>query len=358
MGLEGRVKMGYYPTPEGVTNTIIERLDIKNDGWGVTILDPSCGNADVLKVFKKKFPKIKTIGIELDGARANTAKKEIGCNKCIIKGDALNAIVRGKTQILFLNPPYDWADENETKRLETLFIEKYLSVLDDNGVFIAVLPFLRPLIDELIYRIDDVVDDCLIIPFPEDDFGFKQFVLMGVKEDKRYKQTDINAVFRRMNDTLYSGRNDYNSLLEIAKSFNFERENYKYQVPFSSISNLKIINNTFDYAKVQESIQKDKILQQAIDKVWTARINARDKIRPLTNLRQGHLAMILAGGYINGVIEKDGKKIVVKGKVEQKTEFSSAELKGDNKLKTTETTFHAVSLKVLDLNNGEISVVE
>ena len=365
MRLAGQMKMGYYPTPECVTNDIINRLDINNDGWGVTLLDPSCGNADVLKIFKKKFPKMKCMGIELDDERAKIARDEIGCSKCIVKGDALNAIVHGKTQILFLNPPYDWVDENETGRLETLFIEKYLDVLDDNGVFIAVLPFFKPLIKELSYRVGSSVSDCIIIPFPKEEFGFKQFVLIGRKNDSgsysyySYSNTiddAVNMMFTAFYDA--DDNNLYQVVIETAEKFNKDREDYRYQVPFSSIGSLRIINNTFDYGKVKDAIQKDKILHQAVTKVWMEKLTSKDKIRPLTNLRQGHLAMILAGGYINGVIEKDGKKMVIKGKVEQKTEMSSAEVREDGKLKTSEITSHAVSLKVLDLESGEISIVE
>ena len=71
MRLEARVKMGYYPTPISVVERIRTFIGIAEKA---SILDPCCGEGSALAKLTEGTG-AKTYGIEIDGHRAEEAKK-------------------------------------------------------------------------------------------------------------------------------------------------------------------------------------------------------------------------------------------------------------------------------------------
>ncbi len=76
-------------------------------------------------------------------------------------------------------------------------------------------------------------------------------------------------------------------------------------------------------------------------------------IRPLTPLRDGHLAMLLASGMMNGeVVGDDGQRLIVKGSVRKVQEHTVEETRESTKYVSTdryEITVRAICFDPLEI---------
>jgi hypothetical protein len=80
-------------------------------------------------------------------------------------------------------------------------------------------------------------------------------------------------------------------------------------------------------------------------------------IRPSAPLKNGHLALMLAGGYMNGEIEQDGLRLVIKGVV-QKTETIHAltENSSGDTMVTTRDQYQP-TVKAIDMATAELLLI-
>ena len=69
-------------------------------------------------------------------------------------------------------------------------------------------------------------------------------------------------------------------------------------------------------------------------------------LRPLAPLRQGHLAMLLAGGFMNGEVCANGRHLVIKGSVRKRV---------DTQVETTETHLVETHTEDLKLSSGPLT---
>jgi len=134
MRLEGTAKAGFYPTPPQ-TLEIIRRLLVQGAPQlrGRSALDPCAGEGEALAAVGQALG-MKTYGIELDQERAAIAHKRLYRAR---QGDALRFTARGFS-LLWLNPPYDHGPDG--KRLEEVFLERYLESLAVGGVLVLLVP--------------------------------------------------------------------------------------------------------------------------------------------------------------------------------------------------------------------------
>ena len=136
MRLEGRIKMGFYPTPISVIERINNFLEFPKEE--VSILDPCCGSGLALKNLCEN-KNAKTYGVELDEARAEEAKNNLdyvldaGIENVRISNDCFSC--------LFLNPPYDMESlEEGNERKEKLFLKETQKYLQTGGILIYIIP--------------------------------------------------------------------------------------------------------------------------------------------------------------------------------------------------------------------------
>ena len=93
--LEGRVKMGYYPTPLSVVARIRSFLRFPKDS--VSLFDPCCGEGLALQKLGGDA-NVTTYGIELDQYRAEQARKKLDY---VIKGSYEDAKVSNSAFLVF-----------------------------------------------------------------------------------------------------------------------------------------------------------------------------------------------------------------------------------------------------------------
>ena len=366
--LESQMKMGYYPTPESVLERIFENVEVDRKRR-IRVLDPCCGQGEALEFIKNKYGNVELYGIELDKDRYKITQEKIKDAK-IYNADALEATIVGKCDILFLNPPYDFYkvdNENVNVRLETLFIEKYVNTLADGGLLILVLPINEYLLKEMLDRSRTIINRLNMknegnliymngdIFRPEEEFEkFKQFWAIFKKGKKdNYMQGSIASFFDRVYMDFFYFNNDksYTSSSEVFDAVNdIYGQNKPELITLNSNSTmLKIQPISIGGEKVLETIKTTGLTRKKAKELYIDRWIITPKIRPLTELRKGHLAQLLAAGYMNGEMTIDGKKAIIKGSIIRDCNSSIESNEDENRTKETKTFYHKIYINVLFL---------
>jgi len=350
MRLYGRQKMGYYPTPDTVTEIILSCLNVCDKGNIFRLLDPCCGEGRALSRLAQGLSEIsgkrvETYGIELDSIRYSQAKSRL--TKVMHADALLEARVSDKMfSLLFLNPPYDWArtgdDEYvpESERYEGAFLRQYARTLVPGGLLVLLIPYTRIL--DCVPTLSMNFENIKVFRFPKGEY-------------ERFRQVVIFATFSRQNmtyDTYFSTRRYLHSIEE-EKIPELRPECVLYTIPPSNLFKQPVFESLrFDPEKVRQEIERHGI---DVEELITPE-DRTEKIRPLMPLRRGHLALLLASGFMDGFVRKNGKRLLIKGFIKRiKTEVEE-ETEGGRNIIITERPVGMI--RVLDFNEKKIFTVQ
>ncbi len=341
--LESQAKAGFYPTPDSVTDLLADKLDIED---GARLLDPCCGKGITLSRLGGSSS-IK-YGIELDHQRAQEAREQL---HKVLWADALMEVTVSPQSfnLIFLNPPYDnaIAAMNKEKRLEEQFLRRFLGQLKNGGYLILVIPYY--VLESCAKPLSRYFRDIEVYAFPEDDFHvFRQCVVVG---QKRSLAPQATAEVIQANLTVLA-----------------EMYAYDFQAAAHPLSDMPVMKiaaadsplrtfNTFriDPIEAIPNIRKADILSGALRDMAPKKNN---EIRPLNPLENGHLSLMLAGGYMNGAVEKDGRQLVIKGTVTKSEKVIKTRDDGNgNGSITTRDQYHP-TVKVIDMSTAELITVQ
>lgn len=310
MRLEGQSKLGYYPTPPEMVELIKNYLKFPKNRFYA--LDPCCGEGIALNLLINGT-KAKTYGVELDKYRAIQARDKVDQ----VINDAIENVVitEGNFSLLFLNPPYDWNENRERK--EGIFLAETSKYLMPEGVLVFIIPTSQ--IDHVWDVLTTNYENIINLDFP-----------MGYKE--AYNQTAIFATKKRYPcwDRIQPFK--YNGVLGDELTFNYPVPSAKGQIAtFSS--------TTYN---IEESFSDD-IWEEFTRIVKESQVSSA---APLLPLREGHISLLLACGYLDGQISGH----VAKGTV---TEEILTESEGE---RIKEKTYLKACVKVLD-HEGNIKTL-
>jgi tRNA1(Val) A37 N6-methylase TrmN6 len=328
MRLEGRIKMGYYPTPPSVVERIKTFIKITD---GATILDPCCGEGNALKQLAEGTT-AQTYGVEIDGHRAEEAVTKL--HRVLKCGIEQTRISNGTFSCLFLNPPYDWETQNDdNERKEKTFLKETLKYLQSNGVLIYIIPQNR--LDKstakiLAYRFQNIQ----AYKFPQEEYeAFKQIVLFAVKKKQPNVDEDILSKLIKVR---------YAKLEELPN-----QDQPSYELPRTKTINL------FQSTVINEKELEKEVMESPLWKRFEemTRVEEQRIARPPLPLHTGHLGLLLANGCLDGRVGRGEDMHIVRGKVE-KTVAKYSELKGDV-LEERELDQYKVTIKILR-QDGEI----
>jgi hypothetical protein len=313
--LESNKKMGYYPTPKE-TLRVIERWI--NAGYGTNFLDPCCGEGRALS-HVSNF-RVATWGVELDVERALKSSELLNETiQCSIFDAKITPESMG---LLWLNPPYDHAENGE--RVEMQFLKHSIQWLCDDGILIFIVPEL--VLEKVQYRewIGQHFYDIAVMRIHQNDYPrFKQIVLFGKKRSKRIAGTG-----------------------EVISS-----------PPYAHIEDVEIQQYTVSVTEKPEVFESSCCISD--DEISRNRFNVLDKIRDLTGqkdkgeirplfpLKKGHLVSLITAGYLDGkVYNPDGSFIVVKGYSDR---IITTKEENDKQI-TTHT--YSTGIRVIDQKGG------
>lgn len=342
--LASQAKAGFYPTPETVCNILSAKLEFAD---GARCCDPCCGEGKTLSRMARSAATV-TYGVELDHQRAQAARTRL---HQVIWGDALTEvrISSDSFNLLYLNPPYDnaLAADGKEKRLEEQFLKRYLGTLKQDGCLLLVIPYyvLKNCAKPLSRHFRDV----RVFGFPREEFGvFRQCVVLGRKrqlapsEEAQKTQNHLERYAAMMPDIFLATA----SPLEDAPVMKISAADG----PLTMFQGTRI-----DPAEVIPLIQKAEIMSGVLKELIPKRNN---HIRPLNPLENGHMALMLAGGYMNGAVEKEGRQLVIKGVVTKSEKVIKTSDDGSGGGTVTTRDQYTPTVKVIDLQAAELFTVQ
>lgn len=340
--IESKAKAGFYPTPDSVCDLLAEKIKLEQ---GARLIDPCCGKGKSLNRIGSEGVKY---GIELNHERAQEARGRL---HKVLWADALMEvrITPHTFNLLYLNPPYDHAlsAQLKEKRLEEQFLKRYLGVLKDGGYLILVIPYY--VLKHCAKPLSRYFRDVEVYVFPNDEFeAFRQCVVVGHKRSLAPKST--------ADETQY-----YLSSLASISAYDFQAaapmlcDMPVIEIPAADGPLRTFRTSRIDPGETVPAIQKLNILSGALQDLVPKENN---KIRPLNPLENGHLSLMMAGGYMNGAVEKDGKQLVIKGTVTKSENVIKSRDDGKGGGSITTRDQYKPTVKVIDMSTVQLLTVQ
>ncbi|SAK39452.1 DUF6094 domain-containing protein [Caballeronia ptereochthonis] len=304
------IKNGYFPTDEDTLERVLAALALVTEP--TCILDPCAGEgvaiAEVAHALGRDH--VRAYAVEYDAERAAHARPLV--DRCL-HGDLMDTIIsRQAFGLLWLNPPYGDLSRDVNgnlgyqgqgrARLEKLFYQRTLSLLQYDGVLVFIVP--GYILDaELVGWLTRHFADVRV--FRAVETQFKQVVILGRRVRQRDQAIDNAKAIR--SHLLAIGHGDVKAE-ELPVDWPFQ----PYAPPSSPAEPEHFYRVTLDPTQFADEVQRLQGLWPSVDTYLGA---AQQTLRPPARaLSQWHLALALAAGAISGVVtSKTGKVLVVKG---------------------------------------------
>ncbi len=337
--LEGIAKAQFYPTPPSVVERVaaLIRHAPSSHRRVARLLDPCCGAGDALRQFADAIGGGETYGIEIEQRRADEAR---GALDHLIAGSAFAVrLAHEAFSCLWLNPPYD--DGEDGKRLEHSFLTTMSRTLAPDGLLIYIVPQVRlaPSARYLASRYEGL--RCYRFQYPEYD-AFRQCVVFGKRRTTQTIAADTQAhVEAWATEPLpeLPPPGDTAPVYEMralpAGPVVFASQFFEPETAAAEAGERGLWTNT-----------------ALVERFWPP---AERPLRPLMPLRRGHLAVLIAAGFLDNVMIDDGtRRVLVKGriiKVSRPVESADPDVE-------VEREFLRTSVVMLDLETGEFEDIE
>ena len=235
--------------------------------------------------------------------------------------------------VLLLNPPYDW--DQEDKRVEHAFLTHCTRYLTDGGLLLFIVPKQRLSVSAR-YLSSHYRDlRCWAFPSPEREV-FDQVVLVG----RRKAEPSPDPYAEEQVRDWAEGEPEEFSL----------RPYPVYDPPVVAAGDILFATRTVDPLAAVAEARKTGLWasQEVRDSLWPAQ---DQRTRPLMPLRRGHMAMLVAAGFLdNLVLEAEGRRILVKGRTTKELVLAEETENTEVYRERLRTTVVA-----LDLDGGEIT---
>ena len=341
MRLGGQLKGGYYPTPPRVVDYIrsllfapirygCNRRDI------VRLLDPCCGPGDALRQLADSMNRhvtVETYGVELHAGRAQEAAAQLDH---VLSSDLFRCSIANRTfNLLWLNPPYD--HDREDKRVEHAFLTHCSRYLEPEGVLVYIIP--RSQIATSARFLTTSYRRVRAWSFPEPEAeAFDQVVVIGVR--KAQPRPDARA----MRELVAS----IDHLSPLSHDLTPE-----YDMGMSAPGPVMFTTRVIDFSKaVAEARTRGLWTQDEITEAFWPPTDLT--ARPLMPLRKGHLAMLVAAGFLDNLeLETQESRVLVKGQTKKEMVLVEEGETHDVYREQLRT-----SVVTLDLDSGRIERIE
>jgi hypothetical protein len=330
--LEAQARLGYYPAhPECVAACLAHlRLDpAKADQ--VRLFDPCCGKAAAVAQFADALtiPRRNVYAVELEPGRAALAREALGPEANLFGPASYMGVevTPGSIGLAWVNPPFDY-ELGGGQRQEQTFAERVTPELCVGGVLALVLPFTAIRTNSRFQKhLDTWFADARLYAFPsgegrdgQERRPFREVVYFGVRRDEPR--------------TPGHGSPGYLESLELWRD-----------PPLPVVGSGEMIytvpptRKPARFAKVQ--LTEEELREFLAKSPLQALLEPPRPIPPKTPpmpLGEGHVALILASGLLNGYIEAlDGYGMVVRGTA-RKVQYLSEKKKPTVNEKTGEVS--------------------
>lgn len=331
--LASQAKGMYYPTPHSVIDLILDQIKVTDWGCGYNptrILDPCIGDGS------PAFKLSEALGGSLYGIELNQERAEHATvYGKVLCGSYHQIDTNLMFDILFLNPPYEWgAKEDEdsvSERQEIQFLQETMRYLSTPGLLIYIVPEFILSRDSFKSIMTKNFSNIHYLRFPEGEYeAFKQVVVLATRSSSRYslKSTLPNTVSVLGEvPVLTYAINTRNHVISDQSKVRFK------------LRQLNPLDLVPEFGQGAYALASYKTL-----------LGIRDNLhrQPLVAPREGHQAMMLAAGALNGV-DLDG--VLLKG-LSKKIQVASIEVRDEEEYEVI-TERVVTHLSTLDLKTGE-----
>lgn len=302
MRLVGQSKAGFYPFSNDGVRDIAALLATPED-QRFNILDPCCGEGQALATLAAAVGcrEEDIIGMELEDVRVERTRELLPKARIVGPASFLEAkFDNDAVSCVWLNPPYD----NEMGggfRVETSFVFQASKMLATGGVMILVVP------ERLLAWRGDMERGVSGRGVSSEAFDlmstvasrFKDWAVIFPDDEHRpYRETILIATKRRH----YVSRNDLNLHGDhLPPAWNVSECPLQWSIPAPPR-----VLRTFEKGGFTEKELFEAIAGSELWRV-TAPPRSRPPAEPLLPLSKGHLAMMLASGFLDGIIHPDGE---------------------------------------------------
>ena len=341
MRLEAQAKGGFYPTPPGVVDMIAGLVQpppgrYMRNRETLRILDPCCGAGEALAQLAGRLERysatpIETYGVELHRDRAEEAETRL--DRVLAADLFATSMANGAFGLLYLNPPYDW--DREDKRVEHAFLVHCTRYLAEDGLLVFIVPRPRLAVSARYISTHYRRLCCWAFPDPE-RAEFDQVVLMGYRKS--------NPVPNALAEDIVHGF----AVEELTPLPS--RAHAQYSAPAGTAGDILFATRTVDPVAAAAEARRSGLWTntEITDTLWPAGDN---RTRPLMPLRRGHMAMLVAAGFLDNLcLEAGDRRILVKGRTSKETTLVEDSPEREVHRERLNTTVVA-----LDLDDGEIT---
>ena len=346
MRLAAQAKGGFYPTPIHVIELSLQliapqRASLRRGSAPQTLrlLDPCCGTGEVLSVAASELRRrtrldVETFGVELHQERSSFAEQTLDHT---LAADIFRCSIANRAfSLLWLNPPYD--HDAEDKRTEHAFLTQCSRYLAPDGLLFFIVPRKRLRVSARYLASHYSRLSCWAFPEPEREV-FDQVVVIGERKHDTFPDAYAEAQIARWADGELESLDDARYA--------------QYRLEAEPAGEVLFTTRTIDPVTAAAEARRSGLWQspQVTDALWPQE-DART--RPLMPLRRGHLAMLVAAGFLDNLeLEADGSRILVKGRTAKEMilvdETPDKELYRE-RMRTT--------VVALDLQTGEITDID
>ena len=340
MRLAAQYKGGFYPTPINVVDLIAGLVHVPSSYYGcretVRILDPCCGAGEAVARLAERLGEpgavpVETFGVELHSERAEQARERL--DRTLAVDLFGTSIANSAFGVLLLNPPYD--HDGETKRVEHRFLVHTTRYLAEGGLLIFIVPRKRLVVSARYLASHYRRIRCWAFPEPERE-AFDQVVVMGYRKAEPHSDPHAEEQIREWADgepeTLAACRYPI------------------YTAATTPAGDVLFATRTVDPGAAAAEARRSGLWTSpaVTDSLWPT---SDLRTRPLMPLRKGHMAMLVAAGFLDNLcLESEGRRILVKGKTSK--EFVLVEATEDKETYRERLRTTVVSL---DLEDGQIT---
>ena len=305
MRLAAQSRGGYYPTPDRVVDLIAGLIETPygyhhRNRETLRILDPCCGGGDALAQLAEELRRrgslpVETYGVELHRDRAEQAERLL--DRAIAADLFQTSIANGAFGLALVNPPYD--HDAEDKRVEHAFLTHCTRYLTEGGLLVFIVPRQRLTVSARYLSTHYRSLNCWAFPDPERQV-FDQVVLLG------YRKTDPVPDARAEAQVRAWAEGEPEPLRRVRYPL--------FRAAATPMGDILFTTRTVDPVAAASEARRSGLWTstEITDALWPA---GDTRTRPLMPLRRGHMAMLVAAGFLdNLVLEAGDRRILVKGK--------------------------------------------
>lgn len=336
--LESISSGGYFVTPPEVVSRIAALIQPGTHGGRVAVrlLDPCAGTGAALRQLAETVGG-ETFGIELEDERFERATALLDH---ALPGSAFTArIEEAAFSCLLLNPPYDV--DHDGVRTEHRFLTATTRYICSRGLLVYIVPQ-RRLAGAARYLASHYRDlDCWRFPDPLFE-RFEQVVVLGTKREEAVSDTETRARI----ESWASG-----TLPELPQAGAGRPQR---SLPVLPPGGVLFTAFAFDPEEAAAEARRSGVWAHGalMERLWPP--NER-RVRPLMPLRKGHIAVMVAAGFLDSIVlDSGGRRLMVKGrtyKVWLPVYSPDPEVEVEREVLRTSVT-------VLDLKTGAVEVVD